>query len=81
MARNAPNRLPIGPCLRALREASGLSQEDLAHLAGVHRTFVGLVENGRRHPRVDSVDRVLHALGATWTDLGRQIDASRGRAK
>ena len=72
-----PSRLPIGPCLRALRVEAGLSQEALADRAGVHRTFVGLVEQNRRHPRVDSVDRVLRALGVDWTEFGRRLDATR----
>ena len=81
MPKQSPNRLPIGPCLRALREEAGLSQEALADLAGVHRTFVGLVEQNRRHPRVDSVDRVLRALGARWGALGRRLAAARASAR
>ncbi|MHB8837799.1 MAG: helix-turn-helix transcriptional regulator [Gemmatimonadaceae bacterium] len=77
MSSKRVSRLPIGVCLRSLREEAGLSQEALADLAGVHRTFIGLVEQGRRHPRVDSVDRVLVALGATWSELGRRLDESR----
>ncbi|HEY3287012.1 MAG TPA: helix-turn-helix transcriptional regulator [Gemmatimonadaceae bacterium] len=77
MTSRRPSRLPIGPCLRALRVEAGLSQEALADLAGVHRTFVGLVEQNRRHPRVDSVDRVLRALGVDWTEFGRRLDAAR----
>jgi transcriptional regulator with XRE-family HTH domain len=79
MVRKPPPPPPFGPCLRALREAAGYSQEALAERAGVHRTFIGLVENGRRHPRVDSMDRVLRALGLGWTDFGRRLDAMTER--
>lgn len=74
MSTKRVSRFPIGVCLRAMREEAGLSQEALADLAGVHRTFIGLVEQGRRHPRVDSVNRVLLALGATWQELGKRLD-------
>lgn len=58
-----------------MRIEAGLSQEALADLAGVHRTFIGLVEQHRRNPRVDSVNRVLQALNASWTELGGRLDA------
>ena len=48
----------ISPWLAAVvqrnREAAGLSQEELADLADVHRTYVSLVERGKRNPSVVS---------------------------
>lgn len=53
----------FGANLNAARRASGLSQERLAAKAGLHRTAIGLLESGRRVPRVDTVVHVARALG------------------
>jgi transcriptional regulator with XRE-family HTH domain len=55
--------------LRRLRAAAGLSQEDLAFRAGIHRTQVSLLEGGKRMPRVFTLVCVAGALGVTPDDL------------
>jgi transcriptional regulator with XRE-family HTH domain len=49
--------------LRRLREAAGLTQSDLAGMAGVSRQLVGAVEAGRHLPRVDAALSLAAALG------------------
>jgi len=49
--------------LRAERAARGLSQEQLADLAGLHRTYVGSVERAERNVSLDNIDRLARALG------------------
>jgi transcriptional regulator with XRE-family HTH domain len=58
--------------LRREREARGLSQESLAHEAGLHRTYVGSVERGERNISLDNVERLAHALGVEPADLMRR---------
>jgi transcriptional regulator with XRE-family HTH domain len=49
--------------LKRLRKAEGLSQEELAARASLHRTEIGLLERGIRKPRLDSLLKLAGALG------------------
>ncbi|MGA7097586.1 MAG: helix-turn-helix domain-containing protein [Acidimicrobiia bacterium] len=55
--------------LRALRSRAGLTQADLAALAGVSRQLVGAVEAGKHLPRVDSAIALAAALGVDVASL------------
>lgn len=52
----------FGRNIRRLREANGLSQEQLADLANVHRTYLSGVETGSRNPTLEVVERLAKAL-------------------
>ena len=58
--------------LRKLRQAQGLSQEELAHRARVHQTYLSGVEGGKRNPSIDVLGRVAAALGADIEELFRR---------
>ena len=49
--------------LRKARQAKKLSQEDLAELAGLHRTYVGSVERAERNVSIDNMERLAAAVG------------------
>lgn len=53
----------FGDVVREARLAAGWTQEELAHRAGVHRTYVGDLENGRKSPTLDVVEAIASALG------------------
>lgn len=41
----------------------GLSQEELAEAAGVHRTYVGMLERGEKNVTIYNIERIAVALG------------------
>lgn len=48
--------------VRRLRKARGLSQEELAEAAGVHRTYVGMIERGEKNVTIYNIERIALAL-------------------
>ncbi len=52
----------VGRNLRAYRLARGLSQEDFAHVVGVHRTYMGAVERGERNLTLKSVEKIAERI-------------------
>lgn len=64
----------FGAVLREHRERAGLSQEDLADKAGLHRTYIGLLERGKRNPTLDAAQRLGNALGVTLTTLVTAVE-------
>ncbi|MEO8724123.1 MAG: helix-turn-helix transcriptional regulator [Sphingobium sp.] len=52
----------FGTNLRRLRHASGLSQEELAHRAGINRNYVGLLERAANSPTLDTIERLATEL-------------------
>jgi len=55
--------------LKEFRALKGLSQEELADIAGLHRTYVGSVERGERNISIDNMERLASALGIKIKDL------------
>lgn len=61
--------------LRELRAMQGLSQERLADIAGLHRTFVGAVERCERNISLDNIERLARALSVPVARLFLEGDA------
>jgi transcriptional regulator with XRE-family HTH domain len=62
----------VGTNVRRLRVERKLTQEQLAHDAGIDLTYLGGIERGRRNPSVDVLGRLAASLGAHPADLFRQ---------
>ncbi len=59
----------FGERLRELREKADVSQEKLAELAGLHRTYVSSVERGKRNISLVNIQRIADALGVEMAAL------------
>ncbi|CAH0496428.1 helix-turn-helix domain-containing protein [Novosphingobium sp. CECT 9465] len=58
--------------LRKLRLAKGLSQEEVAHLAGLDRNYVGNLEREQNSPTVDTLERIAEVLGVAAVEFFRE---------
>lgn len=59
----------LGKAIKQHRSALGLSQEELAARAGMHRTYVSEVERGERNPSITSIEKLAQALEISITSL------------
>jgi len=55
--------------VRELRQARGHSQERLAELSGLHRTYISSLERGQRNVGIDNVRALAQALGVSAASL------------
>lgn len=55
--------------IRQLRAAKGWSQEELSFEAGLHRTYISMLERCVRSPTVDVLERVANSLGVSVARL------------
>ena len=59
----------FGARLREVRLDSALSQEELAARAGLHRTFISMVERGHRNVTIATVEKLARALKCRMAEL------------
>lgn len=62
-------KLAFGLRVKELRLEKGLSQEKLANLAGVDRTYMTQVENGKRNISIENIRKVCIALNVSLSDF------------
>ena len=55
--------------LRKERERLGISQEELAERAGLHRTYVGAVERAERNISIDNIEKLAAAIECTVAEI------------
>ncbi len=64
----------LGKELKQVREASGMSQESLAFEAGVHRTYVSLLERDKKSPTLNVLFRICKALEISAAELIARVE-------
>lgn len=67
----------LGRAVRRLRADADYSQEAFAAAAGVHRTYMGLVERGRVAATIVTLEKISAALGITASQLLAEAERER----
>jgi transcriptional regulator with XRE-family HTH domain len=67
-------RKRLGSNMRERRRTLGVSQEELADIAGLHRTYIGAVERGERNVSIDNIIVIAKALNVKIAQLLDGVD-------
>ncbi len=59
----------FGKNVRKHRHKKGISQEDLAGICSLHRTYIGSVERGERNVGLENIVKIARALNVTLQEL------------
>lgn len=73
--------IAFGIVLRDLRKKCGLSQEALAHEAGMERNYISLLELGRNSASINIIFKLARALGVTPSEMLGQVETSLNKPK
>ena len=63
----------LGERIRNYRRKKGWSQEELANVSGLHRTYVGSVERGEKNLTLSTLQTIAKTLGISISQLLRGI--------
>ena len=63
----------FGERLATVRKQKGITQERLADLVDLHRTYIGFIEQGKRNPSIGNVSKIAGVLGVTLDKLFRGL--------
>ena len=61
--------IALGKAIRHIRNQQGVSQEKLALMAGVDRSYIGRVERGDNNVAILTLQKIAHALKVSVSDL------------
>ncbi len=64
----------LGKRIKQLRQEKGLSQEALAHLAELDRTYIPSIEKGERNISLEVIQKLAIALEMTISELLKGIE-------
>ncbi len=74
MARAESILVSFGKRVRELRKAKGWSQERFADICGLDRSYISLVELGKRNLTLETIGVIARHLGISVSELTRGID-------
>jgi transcriptional regulator with XRE-family HTH domain len=74
-----PEDRMLGRVLRSFRERRGLSQEDAAFAAGIHRAQYGRYEAGQNAPTFLTVVRIAQTLGVPAAEVATEVERELDR--
>lgn len=66
-------KVRIGKRIREIRIKKGFSQEKLALLSDLDRTYLPSIENGKRNISITVLERISNALGMTVSEITKEL--------
>ena len=78
MRRSDQPQLALGKAIRQLRDKRGMTQEALAHAAGVTVGHLSMIERGHSNPTWATVKAIAAALDASMVELARRTTGFEG---
>jgi transcriptional regulator with XRE-family HTH domain len=73
MKSNRNILIKFGLVIKDLRKNKGLSQEELAHKAGFHRTYIGMIERAERNITLANIEKLANALEISISELTNNL--------
>ena len=64
----------FGKVLREKRKCAGLSQEKLAFMCGLDRTYIGLLERGQRQPSISTIFVICEKLNICPSQMVKEVE-------
>ena len=61
--------MKFGERVREIRNSKNLSQEQLAHDANVHRTYIGMIERAEKNITLANIEKIAKALEVSIVEL------------
>ena len=69
MEKDTDILIKFGEAVKLLRKNQGISQEELAHRADVHRTYIGMIERAEKNITLINIEKISKALNVTVHEL------------
>lgn len=63
----------FGDVIRNLRKGKGFSQEELADRAGLHRTYIGMIERGEKNIALENINKLSKALNTPMHEILKKL--------
>lgn len=71
-------RAAYGKAIRKIRQNKKISQEELAGLCGLHRTYISDIELGKRNVSLENIDKISHALQVKKSEIFMEVERYEG---
>lgn len=69
MSKKSDILIKFGERVKEERQKQKLSQEEFASRAGVHRTYIGMIERAEKNITLENIDKIAKALNMNISDL------------
>ena len=73
MKTNQNIQIKFGVKVREMRKKQKISQEELAHKAGLHRTYIGMIERAERNVTLGNIQKIANGLEIPLVELFKNI--------